>query len=623
MPQAEMLQGWLLAATLSMLQAVSLATLADPAATTGNLVRELDLQAQQIELQAGQRRQLARVPDQQQTAALFTQAMGAPFAFERPLQDFSRRLLPGEVEGPGYIKTRLLREWVQQYAGHSTCELAPLLLPADLEQALQQVVELGQAVRARQTGAAGSRQRARLARDFPKVMALMQNPQPANMSWWERRRLKRFAANLAVADVAALACAARHWLLLTNPDWLSALRKLMLAHPNAASSLIMRRATPLGDIVLGGLADSRVTSDAPFFLVDIGGNDFYGLEAAASFDGTPQLIIDFSGNDLYESSKAGGYAAGLGRMALLWDLAGDDRYQAAELSQGVAWLGVGVLIDDSGNDTYSAHNYAQGMAWQGVGLLLDRDGTDRYQLAALGQGLGMQLGMGLLLDQGGDDQYLAKGGVPSLYGTPGLSDAWAQGVGLGLRGVTSGGLGLLVDSGGSDLFDAGNFAQGGAYYRSVGMLLDLNEGDDSFLGSRYSAAWGAHGGIGYLFNESGDDNYYTRHSAMAAAAWDYSLAYFSDGAGDDNYRFGDFSLGSSAHNSVAWFLDEAGADNYSGSQPAMADKGVPNFSLFLDLDSSGDQLNGLGVTQGCEVSAASSVIIWRELQDLPRCRIPQ
>jgi hypothetical protein len=62
-----------------------------------------------------------------------------------------------------------------------------------------------------------------------------------------------------------------------------------------------------------------------------------------------------------------------GGIGLLCDLAGDDRYEAGEVSQCAGWLfGMGILYDRSGRDQYHGTRYSQGAAAHGgVGILAD------------------------------------------------------------------------------------------------------------------------------------------------------------------------------------------------------------------------------------------------------------
>jgi hypothetical protein len=592
---------------------------ADPAAISQVLIEQHGLRSDADSLVADQAASLAKAPRVNTPTTLYTRSFENPFEFSLPLTEFVPRLDPGEVAAGAYLQSRLLPAWLEIVGAEPDCLIDPLPAPESLEAAADQVMALADRVRELHLAGLGGRSLRRLARGFDRVLPLLAHPQPAEMSGRERRRLRRFLQALDDAQPAALHCAALHWASLLDEDWLLALRELLANHPRAGSGVLLRLESAHGEIIFTGLGNSRIFSDNALAIFDLGGDDFYGLEAPRDFSGSPQLLVDFAGNDNYQSSRPGGYAAGIGRIALLQDRAGNDNYVAAAMVQGAGLWGVGVLQDLEGDDEYLADMYAQGAALYGLGVLLDGGGKDRFTVAALGQGLGLQQGFGLLFEGGGDDDYRALGGEPSLYGTPGLVNAWAQGVGLGLRGIATGGVGVLLDRSGRDRYDAGNFAQGGAYYRGVGMLLDLGNDSDVLRGSRYAQAWGAHGGVGYLLNAGGDDSYYTRHIANAGLAWDYSLALFYDVAGDDLYDAGDFSLAASAHRSIAWFVDEAGADEYRGARPARRNEGPPNFSLFLDRAPHGDRRDGRPVSPGCEWGEAYGFTVWNEAGDTPDC----
>ena len=592
---------------------------ADPAALSRTLIEQLSLEAEAQAIVEKLAEKLEDSPRVTSPGALFTRSTSDAYAFASPLQAFARRLQPTVVGSADGTIPLLELEWPQEAEFLPDCELEPLPRPTSLEDVAAQVLDLAERTQALHDSVLKPRQKKRLQRDVERVLTLLENPQPAMMTWFERRRLQRFLEAMQRADFVPLHCAALVWTLLLDEDWLASVRSLMAAHPAADADVMLRQETPLGDVVFAGRADSRLPGNNVLATFDLAGNDFHGLEAALDFSGRPQLIVDFSGNDHYGSSWPGGHAAGIGRIALLRDESGDDSYTGSSLVQGAALLGVGVLQDLAGNDSYQATRMAQGFALYGVGLLQDIDGDDRYLLQSLGQGAGLQRGIAALVDGGGDDDYRALGGRPSLYGNEGVFDAWAQGVGLGLRGLAEGGVGVLLDQAGADNYEAGNFAQGGGYYRGVGMLLDRGEGSDVLGGSRYAQGWGAHGGVGYLSNEAGDDTYWTRHSVNAGLAWDYSLALFRDEQGDDHYRVGDFSLAASAHHSIAWFIDGGGKDRYEGTQPARRDKGAPNFSLFHDAAPDGDRLDGDPVQPGCRFSDTHGFSVWAEPGAIPIC----
>ena len=132
-----------------------------------------------------------------------------------------------------------------------------------------------------------------------------------------------------------------------------------------------------------------------------------------------------------------------GGWGLLLDVAGNDRYQSSNFSQGHGYFfGIGLLLDLDGNDDYVAARYGQGSsAHYGVGFFNDRQGTDHYGstgpfynggvawdhsvsamvdsgsdadqyrfLASTGMGMADYSAWGLFIDEGGDDRYETKGG---------------------------------------------------------------------------------------------------------------------------------------------------------------------------------------------------------------------
>jgi len=333
--------------------------------------------------------------------------------------------------------------------------------------------------------------------------------------------------------------------------------------------------------------------------------------------GLPQLVIDFAGNDIYESQEPGGYAAGIGSTAFLVDHQGTETYHGDALTQGFGLMGVGVLHDRPGDDEYNANSTAQGMSLYGIGLLLDNQGNDRYQVQGLGQGTGMTQGVGILSDLSGNDSYLAIGLVPTNYGTPGLSDSWSQGIGVGVRDTTPGGVGILQDEYGSDDSRAGSFSQGGGYFYGLGQLKDNGNQDDAYLGARYNFGWGAHVGMGYFPEAGGNDHYKPRQFVSSGLSWDLSLVLFEDLAGDDLHEAGGFSLGASAHRSILIFHDHDGSDTYPGTTPATPTQGPPNLSLFLDTGLGENRFDGMKSYTACSINTALGLGFTLVMRDMP------
>lgn len=559
---------------------------------------------------------------QQRTASVFQEAVERPIGFSAPLAAFAERAAPRLPRPWADQLPELLREWLLQHGDGRSCASSPATPPTTLEQAVKQVEQLADATAQAQRDALGRRARDQLAAAHPAMGRLLRDTFVGDMQRRQRRRLRSFAKRLESGDANAAICAATLWSGLLSPTWLQAVRGLLAGHHRADAAVILRRSTPWGEIVLGGRADGRIHVRDLLFLADLGGNDFHAIDGPADFSGHPQLVVDFAGDDHFAATVPGGYAAGLGRAAIVVDMEGNDRYFGGAQAYGYGLFGVGALFDLAGDDRYTARHHGQGAGWFGLGVLFDGGGRDVYLLQALGQGLGLPEGLGVLVDQGGDDDvYSALGGAPTNYGTPGLFDAWAQGVARGLRGIAPGGVGLLVDYGGEDEYDAGSFAQGGAYYRGVGQLLDRGPGGDAFLGSRYSLGWGAHGGVGRFHNAAGDDRYATRHVVAGGLAWDYSLALFHDAAGDDFYRLPGFSAGSAAHGSMAIFVDAGGTDLYQDTTPAQAAPGEPNLAVYFDGASAGEAAGDANGAPGerCAITGRRAVLLRGEGGRLPAC----
>jgi len=361
--------------------------------------------------------------------------------------------------------------------------------------------------------------------------------------------------------------------------------KWMKAHPDVRTI-----ETPLGKIGFGTTGPDRWSDPTFKFIYDPDGNDFYanGTSVADSFTQPTSWIFDMSGDDDYQATADGAQACGMPGVGIIYDKKGDDSYIGWKWAQGAGYMGVGALIDMDGDDEYHGTEYVQGAGLFGLGILIDYSGNDNYLASIYAQGLGMSKGLGILSDLGGDDHGYCTGKYPTNYGDAGIYDSWSQGVGIGFRGIASGGIGIVVDSGGKDKWEAGNFSQGGGYYYGLGIFRSLGEGDDVYIGSRYAQGFCAHEAMGCFIEDGGDDYYTTRQGVNAGLAWDECVSIFIDESGDDYYNGGTgFSLGASAHNAICIFQDKAGMDRYIyPAGPARAGgndyHGGTSLSFFVD-----------------------------------------
>ena len=379
----------------------------------------------------------------------------------------------------------------------------------------------------------------------------------------------------AVADGAA---AARSLLLRVVPALVAA------AQDARRDGLLLGRDTPLGRIEFWGGGSQRHTNRCAFSF-DLDGDDNYlDVAGRADLTQTVSLYVDASGDDLWAATSPFGLAGSLGGCAAVLDLAGDDQYLSRDWGQAAAVAGFALLEDRAGRDVYHAQNLSQGIALAGAAVLDDTAGDDLYTGVRFCQGVGLPGGVGALVDHAGADRYVCTGRYDSEYGEPGLYSGWGQGVGFGFREVASGGIGVLLDAAGDDVYEAGNFSQGGGYFYAWGILWDAR-GRDRYIGSRYAQGFAAHEAVGTFLEGAGDDLYQSHSGVAQGLSWDETSVYFHEMGGNDRYETGGFSLASAAHNGMVVFIDDGGDDVYAG-MPAHARSndyhGGNSFALFLD-----------------------------------------
>jgi hypothetical protein len=539
------------------------------------------------------------------------QVLQAPADYISVLSRFKAVQSRGELTDPAEVLDLQLLRFTDEFPQAANfCSFETQPLPDTLEELLDQVEAYARLSQGYYSIAVPQSQKMDLEETWDSVSSLLiKSPGGSNFDEVETLVVKKFLTQLNTIELQSVLCASLVWGQLLRKPWIDRLQQLMEDHPHSNSPLILKKITPLGEIVLAGSAGSRIQSDDLLLAVDLGGNDTYNITGFQSFTGKPQAIIDFAGDDTYTADQAGALASGIGQIGYLIDFQGDDQYFTKSYSLGIGIMGVGMLVDGGGNDQYNSESMAQGIGLYGIGLLVDQSGNDDYLLQTLGQGLGMTLGFGQLIDADGQDRYHSNSNLPTTYGTKGIKDSWVQGVGLGLRGISPGGVGVLMDLAGQDSYDAMSFAQGGGYYYGLGVLMDLGEANDSYMGARYNFGWGAHMGVGYFEEIGGDDQYRTHQIVAAGIAWDHSLAYFHDLSGNDIYDLGEFSLGATAHYSIATFMDSGGADIYQNVIPAESRKGKANISVFLDLGREPNSFERLFARPGCTLVAPFGYVL--------------
>jgi hypothetical protein len=413
--------------------------------------------------------------------------------------------------------------------------------------------------------------------------------------------------------------------------------------------------TPLGAVVVGDAGAQVYVPTDPnlggnvLLLVDTGGDDTYRVPVGGTNGQPAAVAIDLGGDDQYlyvevpvasdkgllPSDGAGrlppqqGYGpaslssiyrqgAGVLGVGLLYDYGGGkDHYRSLRVSQGFGAFGVGALYDDGGDDLYEGEAAVQASATFGLGVLVDAGGSDTRSAFTQSQGFGFTGGAAVLEDLAGDDQYLVDVGDPSLGGTPIYyspqlpgtgNSSLSQGTGEGLRDDTdglywSGGLGMLRDVSGADVYTGSVFAQGTAYWFGIGLLSD-GAGDDRYDALWYTQGSAAHGGLAFFADASGDDRYQQKWSPKSGnlgCGHDFGAGVFLDLAGNDALTGGGLSLGEGNDQGFGLFVDVGGTDVFSGT-PGMAtvDTTGSSFSTYglfvktgpLASDGGVDTING-------------------------------
>ncbi len=370
---------------------------------------------------------------------------------------------------------------------------------------------------------------------------------------------------------------------------------------DVAEKLVMD--TPLGRIVIAGKGKNmHKAKDADHLLIlDLGGDDTYLDGLATSRPGLPlSVVIDLSGKDLYTTQAAGpAFAAGFLGYGILLDKGGDDTYSGRYDSIAAACLGVAVLKDDSGNDFYDSIDGAQASVHLGAALLLDMEGDDHYYAFRMAQGMAAYRGAALLLDRAGNDFFEAEDDevlFPAAQ-NPNYNANMSQGAGYGFRNdavpfaeTYSGGVGMLVDLAGKDIYSGGIFSQAVGYWFGVGFLID-SSGDDSYSGVWYNQGAAAHFAGGVHLDSSGNDTYFCVQDQCMGEGRDYSIGTLIELAGDDDYYGkGGRNIGSGDLFGSGVLWDAGGQDSYKDDTPwavgfVTTDTFVENsftFGLFLD-----------------------------------------
>lgn len=322
--------------------------------------------------------------------------------------------------------------------------------------------------------------------------------------------------------------------------------------------------TEIGTVVIGGPGPTEYRGTCAV-IIDLGGDDTYLAPVGGAGPSLPAaVLIDVSGDDEYAGGR-GSLGAGFMGVGVLADLDGDDSYRAGSFSIASGLFGVGILLDKAGNDTYSGDTCVEGSGAFGIGVLVDERGNDSYHGALFCQAFGFVKGFGLLYDAAGNDLYFAGGKYTDEIRYFDHYLSLSQGFGFGWRPDASGGIGILTDEGGNDVYVSDIFGQGASYWFAVGGLVDFS-GNDSYVSYQYAQGAATHITMAALVDIGGNDNYVSK-GVSQGCGHDLAVGILHDLAGDDNYACHDLSQAAGNANGIGVLLDDSGNDSYTTRNP--------------------------------------------------------
>ncbi len=326
------------------------------------------------------------------------------------------------------------------------------------------------------------------------------------------------------------------------------------------------------------------------FILDPAGNDMYTSPIKTDWANPYYWIIDMQGNDTYRNDTIGNLFHVFAGIGISCDMMGDDVSYGDDYTLS-SFMGYQLAHDMEGNDIYTGGLNSIAAATFGLNILIDENGCDHYSTTELGEGFAGPLAAGFLIDIDGSDMYYAGGKYLHVPLAPFDHRALSQGFGFGVRPYLGGGIGVLYDQTGNDVYQGAVYSQAVAYWYALGIIIDKT-GNDFYTAVYYPQGSGIHLAGGFLYDEEGEDHYYSKHGPGQGAAHDYAVGYLIDRKGNDIYSVeGGNGLGLT--NSVALFLDVSGNDRYErnvSSNFGFANTARNTGSIGIFLDTGGNDI---------------------------------
>jgi hypothetical protein len=444
---------------------------------------------------------------------------------------------------------------------------------------------------------------------------------------------RRLCDLLEMMDRNSLFAAGEALVPITDPELLEQL-KLLPAGGNikvegVTGTVVDRIETPSGTIIIGGKGPNTYYLDkmpGVCAVIDLGGDDTY-IDGTVGLDRPVLVVVDLGGKNTYRGTKPGIQGGAILGVSMLLNLGGRGVFEAQDVAQGSALAGVGILIDYDGNSRYRGLRRVQGQALGGLGVLIERGGKNDFHAAMWAQGFGGPLGFGLLDCNVGNNHYYCGGMWRDSYPeTPGY-EGWGQGVGAGLRQVADGGIGVILDNGGENVYEFDYLSHGGGYWCGVGFARDFSGNTKRLITrtaynggprtqpsfQRFGCGWGCHYSLGFCFDDSGDDVY--EGTIMGTGmAWDCSMGVLCDFGGNDHYKAtGGLTQGTGNQMGFGILFDYDGDDVYEGYGQGYATSNFTyhpmpdcggNFAFLIDYG--GNDKYGCGAKNNSYIERGSS-----------------
>ena len=358
-------------------------------------------------------------------------------------------------------------------------------------------------------------------------------------------------------------------------------------------------------MILPKRGDSVDVTDSDLVIALGGHNSLSGRLGAGVFKSG--VLIDL-GDDSSYFTKAQALGCGLFGVGYAFLGAARTSIVSGDVSVGAGIGGIGVARFEGAEARVRSGSMVQGFGYQGVGLCVDSRSDSYWKATTWAQGAARTGGIGWLVDRGGNDFYESSG-VKTSSGP--AKNSYSQGFSSGYGAdITedAGGIGLLTDINGSDVYTAESQSQGSADWRGLGSLFD-RAGNDRYFSGDLSGATAIHQSYGLFADLAGDDMAVVGGQVGQGAAYADSVSVWLDREGTDRIVSGALPPGFSSADSLCIRIKAAGSEGISSQGPAKTGNSIDAFSTILTTTAVVASLNAQELEQ--------SVFLRRPRLDLP------